>query len=149
MELFFHDQTITSSLKNHLHRLPKLSKSGVEIMKQDHIEKQEEAIATNSNQAISMNTVVYIYVFSFEIMPFLLNSNFEFSFESLFLWCMDVPSSTASWLINALFCIKYMDSTSASSSIWSLEPGNSRNGVRTHLDGPFTLFFSLLGYLIR
>ena len=24
--------------------------------------------------------------FSFEIMPFLLNSNFEFSFESLFLW---------------------------------------------------------------
>ena len=85
MELFFHDQTITSSLKNHLHRLPKLSKSGVEIMKQDHIEKQEEAIATNSNQAISMNTVVYIYVFSFEIMSFLLKITIFMHIYTLFL----------------------------------------------------------------
>ena len=140
MELFFHDQTITSSLKNHLHRLPKLSKSGVEIMKQDHIEKQEEAIATNSNQAISMNTVVYICFFLLKLCLFFWKLLYLCISIHCFCGGKDVPTSADSCPINAVFCIKYMDLTSASPSVWSLEPGNSRNGVRTHLDGPFTLF---------
>ena len=55
-------------------------------MKQDHIEEQEEAIATNSNQAISMNTVVYICFFSFEIMSFLLKITIFMHIYTLFLW---------------------------------------------------------------